>query len=44
LEEREKDREEEWALMQELALAHAPRHFMRVKGEPFIDKVVRTIL
>jgi hypothetical protein len=26
--------------MQELALAHAPMHFVRVKGRPYFDKVV----
>jgi hypothetical protein len=40
LEEREEEREEKWALMQEPALARAPRHFERVKGGPCIDKVV----
>jgi hypothetical protein len=33
------EREEEWALMQEPALARAPSHFVRVKGGPCIDKV-----
>jgi hypothetical protein len=28
--------------MQEPALARAPRHFVRVKGEPYIDKVVQS--
>jgi hypothetical protein len=40
LEEREEEGEEKWALMQEPALARAPRHFERVKGGPYIDKVV----
>jgi hypothetical protein len=40
LEEREEEREEKWTLMQEPALARAPRHFERVKGGPCIDKVV----
>jgi hypothetical protein len=33
------EREEERALVQEPALARAPRHFVRVKGELCIDKV-----
>jgi hypothetical protein len=34
------ERGEKWALMQEPALARAPRHFERVKGGSCIDKVV----
>jgi hypothetical protein len=40
LEEKEKEREEEWALMQEPALARAPRHFVRMACGPSIYKVV----
>jgi hypothetical protein len=40
LEEREEERKEKWALMQEPALARAPRHFERVKGGSCMDKVV----
>jgi hypothetical protein len=40
LEEREEEREEEWALMQEPALARAPRHFVRMVYEPSIHKIV----
>jgi hypothetical protein len=40
LEEREEEREEEWALMQEPALTHAPRHFVRMACGPSIYKVV----
>jgi hypothetical protein len=40
LEVREEEREGEWALMQELALARAPRYFERVKCGPYIGKVL----
>jgi hypothetical protein len=40
LEEREEEREDEWALMQELALARAPRHFIRMACGPSVYKVV----
>jgi hypothetical protein len=40
LEERDEEREEKWALMQESALARASRHFVIVKCGPSIDKVV----
>jgi hypothetical protein len=40
LKEREEEREEKWALMQELALALAPRHIVRVSNGPYIYKVV----
>jgi hypothetical protein len=33
-------REEKWALMQELALARAPRHIVRVSSRPYVHKVV----
>lgn len=39
MEEREEARENEWALMQEPALARAPRHLMRVDGRPCIHKI-----
>jgi hypothetical protein len=41
LEEREEEREEEWTLMQEPALAVAPRHYVRVNGGSYIDKVIQ---
>jgi hypothetical protein len=37
---REKEREEKWALMQELALARAPRHIVTVSSGPYSHKVV----
>jgi hypothetical protein len=40
LEECEEEREEEWALMQEPALAPAPRHFERAKDGPCNAKIV----
>jgi hypothetical protein len=40
LEEREEEREEEWALMQESVLACASRHFVRMAYGPSIYKVI----
>ena len=40
LEERENEREGKWTLMQEPALARAPRHFVRVKSGPNSNKAV----
>ena len=40
MEEREEEREKRWALMQEPAAARAPRHFVRVDGEPYLNKLV----
>jgi hypothetical protein len=40
LEEREEEREEKWALIQELALARTSRHFVRVSSGPCINKEV----
>jgi uncharacterized protein (DUF2461 family) len=36
----EKEREGEWTLKQEPALARVPRHFVRVKDGSYIDKVL----
>ena len=40
MEEREEEREGKRALREELALACAPRHFVRMKGGPQNKKVV----
>jgi hypothetical protein len=40
LEEKEEEREDKWVLMRELALARAPRHFVRVLSWPYIYKVI----
>jgi hypothetical protein len=40
VDEREVEREERWALMQEPALARAPRHFVSMCGGPFTHKVI----
>ena len=42
MEEREEEREGKRALREEPALARAPRHFVRMKGEPHNKKVVHS--
>ena len=42
MEEREEEREDKRALRKELALAGAPRHFVRIKGGPHNKKVVHS--
>ena len=42
MDEREEEKEERWALMQEPATTRAPRHFVRVKGGPHLNKLVYT--
>ena len=42
MEEREEEREGKRALREELALARAPRHFVRMKGGPHNNKVVHS--
>jgi hypothetical protein len=37
---REKEREEKWTLMQELTLARAHRHIVRVSSGPYSHKVI----
>jgi hypothetical protein len=39
-EERKEEREEKWALIQELALACASSHFERVKSGPYNAKIL----
>ena len=39
MEEREEEREERWAIMQEPAAARAHSHFVRVEGGSYLNKL-----